>query len=698
MSGLERTVDRIESVKKGLKDYVVDSPFYMPAVVGGMSRFGVTPAITNFGESLSETGTTFGNQLAEDELKRQAGEIGYTQAGLRGIASAAEAGGGLFSDVLELGYRSVADDYVVEPFVDSMYEKGTGLLGQALTSIKDTIENTDIAGYLQENYPEETETAVRSGAVATDLLGVRFVKKGVNSAVVNMDTKVQDFYESHDPYKKVIGTVKALGKGFGRGFWAGLSPTDKAIFDQMGISRGMREQAGEVIVALQKADALQRRIKELESGKIDLRTIKGTRAEQAQKKKEYEHITKEVNALKKQMSDLYSLPSYNLDSGAWKYAHYMMNYQMPSTGSPFLENIVGKVSRLADIDPKNRADFDQKIWNSADYDFNQTQRNRLYNHIIKAHNLGTERRGVLNIKGNPSIIFEDPFNPTNIRSELTAGGGQSRTSKNVFRLGEVHDFKGMSPEEAISLLRGRVLDDKEKALLQNEAPADVWKTEAKGFNFKQDKNSAAYKYNIARRKLAAEPPVNYEASSNTLYFQGSINSASKVHGGMNQFFAIDLNTGKATVVQSDRHDLFGMDPLGGNPLVVVFPPVQYNMRGNTTRNEITIDSKSRAEQRNVSKEERSEYLSKNFGVSDDLTSRENLIKQRLGTDNPVLDRRTLKGQPALSESPVVETLSPSSNILQEQVRPNYLGTASNVAQGGMLMGNLAEQMAAEEQM
>ena len=167
---------------------------------------------------------------------------------------------------------------------------------------------------------------------------------------------------------------------------------------------------------------------------------------------------------------------------------------------------------------------------------------------------------------------------------------------------------------------------------------------------------------------------------------------------MNQFFAIDLNTGKATVVQSDRHDLFGMDPLGGNPLVVVFPPVQYNMRGNTTRNEITIDSKSRAEQRNVSKEERSEYLSKNFGVSDDLTSRENLIKQRLGTDNPVLDRRTLKGQPALSESPVVETLSPSSNILQEQVRPNYLGTASNVAQGGMLMGNLAEQMAAEEQM
>ena len=202
MSGLERTVDRIESVKKGLKDYVVDSPFYMPAVVGGMSRFGVTPAITNFGESLSETGTTFGNQLAEDELKRQAGEIGYTQAGLRGIASAAEAGGGLFSDVLELGYRSVADDYVVEPFVDSMYEKGTGLLGQALTSIKDTIENTDIAGYLQENYPEETETAVRSGAVATDLLGVRFVKKGVNSAVVNMDTKVQDFYESHDPYKK----------------------------------------------------------------------------------------------------------------------------------------------------------------------------------------------------------------------------------------------------------------------------------------------------------------------------------------------------------------------------------------------------------------------------------------------------------------------------------------------------------------
>jgi len=653
-----------------------------PALGAGLSlayQAGLPQAVSSGVQSVGETAQQFSEQAAQDYEKFQQGSIGPAQLSLRAVPTGLEGSFGLFGDAAEFLYRTAAPASL-EKVTDVVFEKTGELIGQGIQAIKEAAKNTDVGRYLEENYPEETETALRLGGTAVDFLTLRFGAKTANELAVNTDTKVENFYDNHKPDQKVKGLAKAFGKGIERTFWSSLSPKDQAIFDQLGVSRGMREQAAEVVVALTKADKLQDQINRLKQDKPDLRTIPPEQREQ------YRNVGEAIKKLEEQQKELLSLPTYNMDNGAWKYAHYMLNYQLEGKASPFLEQAVGKVSTIADIDPKNKKDFDDKIWSNPDYSFNQDQKDRLYRHIMIAQGLADSN---MNIKGKPTVLVEDPFSKSaNIRNELTSGQGQSKTAKNVFLLGSKHNFQGMSPEKAMELLKGRSLTDGEKKLL-NEPPPEYSLTDRSVTDLKHP----AYKYQQARRKLAAEPTPSYDDKTNTIYFQTNINSSSKVHGGMNQFFALDLTTGKATVVQSDRHDMFGMDPVGGNPLVIVFPPIQYDMKGNKTRNETTLDKDVQASKRNEAKEQRSSYLMQNFGSVSPVEARQKIVDQRA---SDVQDLRSMKGLPDTYQSQMLDVLSPESQLLERAAPPSardYTRVLGNVGGYGMTSANLLEQMA-----
>jgi hypothetical protein len=653
-----------------------------PALGAGLSlayQAGLPQAVSSGVESVGETARQFSEQSAQDYSKFQQGSIGPAQLGLRAIPTGLEGSFGLFTDAADFLYRTAAPASL-EKVTDFAFEKTGELIGQGIQTIKEAAKNTDVGRYLDENYPEETETALRLGGTAVDLLTLRFGADKVNEVAVNTDTKVENFYDNHKPDQKVKGAVKALGKGIERTFWSSLSPKDQAIFDQLGLSRGAREQAAEVVVALTKADKLQDQIDRLKQDKPDLGKL--PRSERAQ----YADIAKTIKKLEEQQKALLSLPTYNMDTGAWKYAHYMLNYQLEGKASPFLEQTVGKVSTVADIDPKNKKDFDDKIWANPGYSFNQDQKDRLYRHIMIAQGLAGND---MNIKGKPTVLIEDPFSKSaNIRNELTSGQGQSRTAKNVFLLGTKHNFQGMSPEKALELLKGRTLTKEEKTILSKPQPE--YSLTDKSFT---DLKHPAYKYQQARRKLAAEPTPSYDPKTNTIYFQTNINSSSKVHGGMNQFFALDLTTGKTTVVQSDRHDMFGMDPVGGNPLVIVFPPLQYDMKGNQTRNVVTLDKDVQVSKRKEAKEQRSSYLMENYGALSPEGSKQKLVDQRA---SDVQDLRKMKGQPDTYQSQMLDVLSPESQLLERAVSPSardYAKVLGNVGGYGTTAGNLFEQLA-----
>lgn len=653
-----------------------------PALGAGLSlahQAGIPQAVSSGIQSAGQTAQQFSEQSAQDYSKFQQGSIGPAQLGLRAVPTGLEGSFGLFGDAAEFLYRTAAPASL-EKVTDVVFEKTGELIGQGIQTIKEAAKNTDVGRYLEENYPEETETALRLGGTAVDFLTLRFGAKKANELAVNTDTKVESFYDNHKPDQKIKGLAKALGKGIERTFWSSLNPKDQAIFDQLGVSRGMREQAAEVVVALTKADKLQDQIDRLKQDKPDLRTVP------PEQRAQYKNVTEAIKKLEEQQKELLSLPTYNMDNGAWKYANYMLNYQLEGKASPFLEKTVGKISTIADIDPKNRKDFDDKIWSNPAYSFNQDQKSRLYRHILISQGLADSN---MKIRGKPTVLVEDPFSKSaNIRNELTSGQGQSKTAKNVFLLGSKHNFQGMSPEKAMELLKGRSLTEGERKLLSEPQPkySLAERTSA-------DLDNLAYKYQQARRKLAAEPKPNYDPKTNTIYFQTNINSSSKVHGGMNQFFALDLTTGKATVVQSDRHDMFGMDPVGGNPLVVVFPPIQYDMKGNKTRNEITLDKDIQAAKRNEAKEQRSSYLMENFGAVSPVESRQKIVDQRT---SDVQDLRSMRGLPNPSQSQMLDVLSPESQLLERAVSPSvrdYAKVLGNVGGYGTTSANLLEQMA-----
>ena len=736
-----------QGLQKATK-YAVSNPAVM-AAIPVLQSTEIVDALEKTGESARGVGEQFVSESMSDLEKLQQGQIGFGQYVPRVASTGVSTGFGLLGSGSEFLYRAVASK-PIENVIDYATEGLFGALGSGLEYLKETAP----AQYLMENFPEETETGFRGAATAADVASIVFGRRRANDMALNTNTLVEDFYNAAEPFKKAWGLVKASGIGLGRTLWQTLNPRDLAIFNATGVSRGMRDQASTVATALFAVDKIQRELDALPP-RTDLRSLQSKKGTL-----EYRIAVRDNekrDRLETRMNELMSLQSYNLDTGAWKYANYMLNYQLAGKPPhPLVAKLIRDESEIVNVDPKSRVEFDSGIWGTADYEINQHAQDSLYRHIVEVHGLGPN---VSNIKGNPTIIVEDPYMPgANIRNEMTSGQGQSRTAKNVFLLGEQHDFKGMDKDQARELLRGRSLTEKERGVLEKFGDVDLLgptrvRDPNKLFSWKEktDRIEPTDKERellaSANRKLQLEKEPRWDEKSNTLFFQTNINSSSKVHGGMNQWFSLDLNTGKATVVQSDRHDMFGMDPVGGDGLVVVFPPIQYDMRGNSKRNEVIVSTKERKQKREQARQERSQYLEEEFpGVSDPKTAQERLTSARSGEDllgqrenletakvklqeelrqirettgkgiprnspkaillkdinrkiaelNKQLRPGALPGTPAGQTQQVIDLLSRENQILENKFRPRtkeYLQAAGNTAGYGMLTGNILESLA-----
>ena len=67
-------------------------------------------------------------------------------------------------------------------------------------------------------------------------------------------------------------------------------------------------------------------------------------------------------------------------------------------------------------------------------------------------------------------------------------------------------------------------------------------------------------------------PIQMNDRGNGIYtLQDTTKSAAQDLGGMNQFLAVDVDKGKGWTMGSDGHDMFGVNPPGGNGLINVVP-------------------------------------------------------------------------------------------------------------------------------
>ena len=91
------------------------------------------------------------------------------------------------------------------------------------------------------------------------------------------------------------------------------------------------------------------------------------------------------------------------------------------------------------------------------------------------------------------------------------------------------------------------------------------------------------------------------------YFQSDHNSRAKELGGVNMFMAMNPKTGQLITMMSDKHDLRGIDPPGGTPMLNVSPAQVSNFKADAGKR-FTLNKKKTAEQKREKEQSRKESV------------------------------------------------------------------------------------------
>ena len=113
---------------------------------------------------------------------------------------------------------------------------------------------------------------------------------------------------------------------------------------------------------------------------------------------------------------------------------------------------------------------------------------------------------------------------------------------------------------------------RDKKLPDGTTGADLQQLYWNALNNKNQGKKVTEKQQQALNFFEDAKPIQMTDRGNGIYtLQDTTKSAAQDLGGMNQFLAIDVNKGKVWTMGSDGHDMFGVNPPGGNELINIVP-------------------------------------------------------------------------------------------------------------------------------
>ena len=201
------------------------------------------------------------------------------------------------------------------------------------------------------------------------------------------------------------------------------------------------------------------------------------------------------------------------------------------------------------------------------------------NHWKKAH--GIDQRA-----GGTTAVVRRPLSGEKLSGEAT---GTATTSSSVSRsLTSTKSLeaaqKALPDAEGVDFYRQYLTISKHanndrvrEAIFNEKLPkgttgANLQQDYWKGLYNKNNGKKATEKQQQALDFFEDAKPVQMTDRGDGIYtLQDTTKSAAQDLGGMNQFLAIDVNKGKVWTMGSDGHDLFGVNPAGGNDLVNLVP-------------------------------------------------------------------------------------------------------------------------------
>lgn len=201
------------------------------------------------------------------------------------------------------------------------------------------------------------------------------------------------------------------------------------------------------------------------------------------------------------------------------------------------------------------------------------------NHASVAHKVDTRQ-------GGTTAVVRRPLSGEKLSGEAT---GTATTASSVSRSltsGATLDAakKALPDAEGIDFYKPYLTvakhannDNVRRAVYSDKLPRDATSSSVQQDYWKGLYNQSQGKKVTENQQMALDffegaPEIKMKDRGDGIYtLQDVTKSAAQDLGGMNQFLAIDVNKDKVWTMGSDGHDMFGVNPPGGNALINVVP-------------------------------------------------------------------------------------------------------------------------------
>ena len=161
------------------------------------------------------------------------------------------------------------------------------------------------------------------------------------------------------------------------------------------------------------------------------------------------------------------------------------------------------------------------------------------------------------------------FKPNKTEVVIKRPGGVQQITNEA----KVGQNKGAIPLKMLAQQKVKIGETKTKKAVKTDGfPEFMRKTKKKSI---QDANASDLLQYYSSKGIKATKGSKGDPH---IYLSSSHNSQSKELGGVNDFIAINPDSGDVFVMVSDRHDMFGMDPVGGSSLVTAVPMQRSNFK------------------------------------------------------------------------------------------------------------------------
>lgn len=483
----------------------------------------------------------------ERRYSRQA--IETSKAIPRSIARDFSAGGDKISRGLEQGAQA-RSNLRQGNISDAMADFGTGALnvaggvvGSALSpftgfaetvtpdlGVTEALMNTqagqELARLAQEN-PRAAQNIENILEISSVVPGMGMFGRAMNALSDNVPTKVKGFYDSPSPISKAYATAKASVPNLGYTLDQLFNPVSQAEKRVIGTGQGRRN----------------------------------------------EYVTKAGQGA----------GSFNEVTGNMQ-ASAKIDTQQKYRTTPDPDTVVGssaEVQRYTQdwTDMANKDRVKQGL--TIEGDVPENVANGAMDHLYNVHRTS-------DAPGETSLQIRKTRSGEGLDKEGGAGtvGGTGSASVNALKSPEnLRIAKGAMPDakplefykEFIKIAKHSHKDRVNKAIALNKLPKDITPGKLRDNYWSGIRNQKNNKDLTEAQKQALDffkdaKPVTLKDRGNGIYsFSDNHVSTAQDLGGVNDWIAIDINNNKAYTMISDGHDMFGMNPAGGNAHLTATP-------------------------------------------------------------------------------------------------------------------------------